>query len=196
MTVAAVNLLEGFHRHHIIPKHLGGNDSPENLILLHPYDHAIAHFVRWKIYGTHGDAWAFNKLKAWLDSGGLTVRGMKHSEDAKKKIAKASSSRVRKPHTDETKLKISTAKKGKPSNRRAKKLSAETIEKLKQSHIGQKPWNKGLVGAQVPWNKGKSGLQKSGFKGVTGIFKWTEEAKKRHSEKIKSVWAKRKECKS
>ena len=73
MPAAAVNLLEGFHKHHIVPKHLGGDDSPSNLVLLHPYDHAIAHFVRWKMYGTHGDAWAFNRLKAWLDSGDIVT---------------------------------------------------------------------------------------------------------------------------
>lgn len=67
----------------------------------------------------------------------------------------------------EARLKMSNAKKGKPSNRKGKHLSEETKEKLRQanlgkhhsgyskrkmseSHKGQIPWNKGLVG----FNKG------------------------------------------
>jgi hypothetical protein len=39
-------LLTGFHKHHIIPRYKGGTDAPENLVTLHPMDHAIAHKVR------------------------------------------------------------------------------------------------------------------------------------------------------
>ena len=57
-----MNLLSGFHRHHIIPRYQGGTDAPENLVLLHPIDHAIAHLVRFKLYGNVRDAWAANWL--------------------------------------------------------------------------------------------------------------------------------------
>ena len=141
---AVMDLLEGFHKHHILPRHLGGSDDPSNIVLLHPYDHAIAHFVRWKIYKTRGDAWAFNVLKKWLDEGGLTAKGMKASEETKEKLRIAHSTRIRKPHSEETKAKISAKKAGMPSNRKGKKHSLETIEKLKLAHLGQKAWNKGL----------------------------------------------------
>lgn len=58
-----MNLLKGFHKHHIIPKYKGGSDSPENLVLLHPIDHAIAHLVRYKMYGNVRDKWASNWLQ-------------------------------------------------------------------------------------------------------------------------------------
>lgn len=190
MTVAG--LLDGFHRHHLTPRHLGGTDDPQNLVLLHPYDHAIAHFVRYKMFGTDGDAWAFNRLKKWLDEGGLTVKGMKHSDEAKQKISAESAARKRKPHSAKTKAKISASKKGCVSNRKGQKHSEESIKKMKDSHLGQKPWNKGLVGAQVAWNKNKTGVQKSWNKGSVGLTKWSEEAKLRHSERIKQVWAQRK----
>jgi hypothetical protein len=193
MTVAA-DLLEGFHKHHIIPRHLGGTDDPSNLVLLHPYDHAIAHYVRWKMFKTDGDAWAFNRLKAWLEDGAITVKGMRHSEEVKALIGYHSANRKRKPHSEETKAKISAAKKGKTSNRKGAKHSPEAIQKMRDSHLGQVAWNKGLVEAQVPWNKGLKGVQPSWNKGKTGVVKWDDEAKSRQSEKIKEVWARRKEA--
>jgi hypothetical protein len=57
-----MKLLEGFHNHHIVPRYKGGDDSPENLVLLHPIDHAIAHLVRFKMYGDVRDKWASNWL--------------------------------------------------------------------------------------------------------------------------------------
>ncbi|CAB4122548.1 HNHc domain containing protein [uncultured Caudovirales phage] len=196
MTTASVRknkLLEGFHQHHIVPRYLGGTDDPSNLVLLHPYDHAIAHFVRWKIFGTHGDAWAANKLKAWLDDGGMTVKGMHHSEESKKLIGQASAARPRKPHSEKTKLQISLNKAGKPSNRKGTVHSPESIEKMRASHLGQVAWNKGLVGVTEAWNKGKTGVLVAWNKGQKGLTKWTDEQKSRHSIKVKETWAKRKQ---
>jgi hypothetical protein len=193
MTTAAVSLLEGFHKHHILPRHLGGDDAPSNLVLLHPYDHAIAHYVRWKMFKTDGDAWAFNRLKKWLDDGALTVKGMRHSEETKKIIGIASATRKRKPMSEEAKLKISASKKGKPSNRKGAKLSEESIQKMKLAHLGQTPWNKGVSGAQEAWNKGATGKQVAWNKNCFGVVKWSEQAKSIQSEKIKQIWAKRKQ---
>ena len=39
------------HKHHIIPKHMGGNDEPSNLIELSVEEHATAHR---KLYEQHG----------------------------------------------------------------------------------------------------------------------------------------------
>lgn len=43
-------------RHHILPRCLGGNDEPENLIALTPEDHLFAHLLLAKIHG--GKLWA------------------------------------------------------------------------------------------------------------------------------------------
>jgi hypothetical protein len=196
MTTAQVmknKLLAGFHRHHVIPKYLGGTDAPSNIAMLHPYDHAIAHLVRWKMYGTHGDAWAFNRLKGWLDDGALTVKGMRHSEEAKKLIGQHSAARIRKPHSKETKDKISVAKVGKESNRKGVKLSAKTIQKMSESHIGQKAWHAGTVGVIKAWNKGLVGKQVSWNKGISGVTKWNQQAKNLQSKRVKAIWEKRKQ---
>jgi|TARA_R110002126_G_C10153475_1_gene472007 hypothetical protein len=55
-------LLKGYHWHHIKPKHLGGTNDLNNLVLLSPLDHAIAHYVRYKLEKRYGDAWAYNRL--------------------------------------------------------------------------------------------------------------------------------------
>ena len=34
---------KGFHRHHIVPKHMGGEDIKENIVYLTPEEHALAH---------------------------------------------------------------------------------------------------------------------------------------------------------
>jgi len=58
-----MSLLTGFHKHHIVPRYRGGSDAPENLVLLHPIDHAIAHLVRYRMYGDVRDLWANNWLQ-------------------------------------------------------------------------------------------------------------------------------------
>jgi group I intron endonuclease len=74
-------------------------------------------------------------------------------------------------HTEEFKKKISEAGRGRISNCKGKKLSAEhiakitglkrspeTLLKLSISHLGQKSWNKGTKGIIKSWNKGNHGM--------------------------------------
>lgn len=39
------------HKHHIIPRHMGGTDEPENLIELTPEEHAEEHRKLYEEYG-------------------------------------------------------------------------------------------------------------------------------------------------
>lgn len=92
-----MNLLQGFHNHHITPRYKGGTDAPENLVLLHPIDHAIAHLVRFKIYGNPADGWAYNRI----------INGLKDELIPNKKgIPKPY---LRKPKSAETRAKMSAA---------------------------------------------------------------------------------------
>lgn len=51
-----------YHKHHIIPRHLGGTDEPSNLIKLTPNQHAEAHRKLWKKYGRWQDYCAWQGL--------------------------------------------------------------------------------------------------------------------------------------
>ena len=50
------------HKHHIVPRHSGGTDDPDNIVELTIEDHMIAHLVRWKMYKHHGDYLAYVML--------------------------------------------------------------------------------------------------------------------------------------
>ena len=54
-----------YHKHHIIPKHMGGSDDPSNLIKLTIEDHAKAHL---KLYEEHG---RYQDLMAWKGLSGI-----------------------------------------------------------------------------------------------------------------------------
>lgn len=46
-------------RHHIVPKHAGGNNSESNLVSLSVKDHIIAHWLRWKVLNSESDKRAY-----------------------------------------------------------------------------------------------------------------------------------------
>lgn len=54
----------GLHKHHITPKHSGGDDADENLTYLTVREHIIAHFLLWKIYRNTLDIGAMKMLGA------------------------------------------------------------------------------------------------------------------------------------
>lgn len=54
------------HTHHIIPRHAGGTDDPSNLVELTIEDHAIAHEVRYRIYGDDRDRVAAQMIRGQI----------------------------------------------------------------------------------------------------------------------------------
>jgi RNA-directed DNA polymerase len=42
---ASINLISGWHNHHIVPRHLGGKNTDDNLVLLHPTCHQSVHLT-------------------------------------------------------------------------------------------------------------------------------------------------------
>lgn len=83
------------HKHHIIPKHVGGSDDSDNLIELTIEEHAEAHRILYETYGRWQDR------IAWLSLSGImkdeeriyeilknsNPGGYKHTEEAKRKLS-------------------------------------------------------------------------------------------------------------
>ena len=49
---------KGYHRHHKVPKFLGGTDEASNLVYLTPYEHAMEHKKLFEIHNRKEDAGA------------------------------------------------------------------------------------------------------------------------------------------
>jgi hypothetical protein len=108
-----------YHKHHIIPKHMGGSDEPSNLIELTVEEHAEAHR---KLYEEHGNE--YDKI-AWLS---LT----KQIDNAEARILSVIEWNKNRVISDETKEKMSNSMRqyySDPENR--KKSSVATKAGMK-----------------------------------------------------------------
>jgi hypothetical protein len=123
-----------YHKHHIIPKHMGGSDDPSNLIELTVEEHAEAHRKLFEEYGHWQDELAWKGLAGIIGKEEIVHRlsasngflGKKHSEEWKIAQSKIMSGRK---ISEEHKNKISQSKKGKI-------LSEETKNKLRIASMG------------------------------------------------------------
>ena len=105
------------HKHHKIPKYKGGTDDPENLIELTVEEHALAHKALWEENGNWQD---------WLAWQGLSKRI--ECEDMCREASRLAN--TGKKLSDQTKLKIASAKTG-------KKHTPEHIENNRKAQTGK-----------------------------------------------------------
>ena len=99
------------HKHHIIPKHIGGTDDPSNIIEVSVEEHAQLHLDLYLTYGRWQDWLAFHAIAGIIECedvvaealamGGRMSGGNKH-------------------FTEETGRKISESKRGKPRSQAVK----------------------------------------------------------------------------
>lgn len=111
----------GFHKHHIAPKHAGGTNEPQNLVMLTIPEHAEAHRLLYEQYGRIQDkvAWfalagripemeeAYKELQGTY---GRSCRGIKRPAEH---IASARAGLIGKPKTAQHAQNISIGKTGK-----------------------------------------------------------------------------------
>ena len=129
------------HKHHIVPRHMGGSDEPENLIELPLWAHIEVHRRLYEVYGKLEDKIAYcmlsgkteeaeklrvklankefqlwlkekpEEVEKWKQNISNTLKGKRYLPDEHYK--KVGNLLRDKPRTQEVKDKISKAKKGK-----------------------------------------------------------------------------------
>ena len=122
-----------FETHHIIPKSLGGTNDRENLINLTPREHFLAHWLLWKIHKNRQMSFAFFSMCQYRKG------KRKEFKISSRAYEEARLSRTVTGISEETRMKMSLAKKG-------KKASPETRMKISLVQLGKEPWNKGKKG--------------------------------------------------
>jgi len=124
-------------KHHILPKSMGGNNDTNNLVKLTAREHFICHWLLTKMV-TGSDR---NKMLYALNGMRRNKTGNRYETKITSKVY--ASLKGKRILTEETKMKISLAKKGKPRSEetiqkmRERKMSAETRIKLSNSLKGR-----------------------------------------------------------
>ena len=98
-----------YHSHHIIPKHAGGTDHPDNIARLTVEEHAEAHRLLYEKYGRWQDKQAYEGLAGFKGKEQIIkeIQSRPKSEEEKKNMSNAAYKRKRDyRHSEETKKKI------------------------------------------------------------------------------------------
>lgn len=171
------------HKHHIVPRHIGGTDEPENLVEVSVEEHAELHLALYLEYGRKEDYWAFMGLSGTIGKEEIVrmkcdPTGRTHSEETKEKMRQSQLGKKR--HTPESKRKISEARKG-------KKLTEEHKRKIGEAGRGQQ---------RCLGNKLTEDHKNNISKKLKGNKNWSknpvvsEESKRNRSEATKARWRK------
>jgi hypothetical protein len=69
---------ERTHKHHIIPRYMGGPDTPENLVEVKVTQHAMFHFCNYQLWGNEEDkiAWRGLSGQITLDEAALEAKAL------------------------------------------------------------------------------------------------------------------------
>ena len=118
------------HKHHIVPRHMGGTDDPSNLIEVTIEEHAELHLDLYLTHGLMGDWLAFHMLSGQISAAEATKQAQIHanrtrvwSEESRKKISDANKAREinyfeRRVFTPEYRKKLSDAAKNRKDLKR------------------------------------------------------------------------------
>lgn len=149
-----------YHKHHIIPRHMGGTDDPSNLVELTVEEHAEAHRKLFEQYGHWQDELAWKGLSGSIGKEEIILTkivkanlGRIDSEETRKKKSEAQKRIGNIPPSALGRKDTESTKQKKTLSRIGKKASPDTIEKLRKSHMGQKAWNIGIPHSVETRNK-------------------------------------------
>ena len=144
--------MKGKHKHHIIPKHAGGSNDPDNFVYLTIEEHAKAHKKLYEEYGRWEDRLAYEGLSGQIGKDEIweeiyknrkTFLGRKHTEETKKKISESKKRQERlgltKSHNEEWRKNQSEKLMGHTvSEEQRKKVSASLKGKSKSEEHKRK----------------------------------------------------------
>lgn len=125
-----------YERHHILPKSLGGTDDSENLVLLTPREHYIAHWLLVKIYAGPSKAkmaYAFLQMARGSNSRGTGVSS-RQFDRTKQELSKYTKGSFHpnwgksKPMSEEHKIKIGNSLRGVEKSDAHKKSLSESFK--------------------------------------------------------------------
>jgi len=136
------------HNHHIIENRDGKRFRTNTTIPLSVEGHCELHKEYWEKWGFREDWLAYKSLSKQIGKdeiffetsriGGLNNRGIKKSEEHRRKLSEANKGMWTGPHSEERKRKISEAMKG---NKSSKNHSSSEYKKT-QSEAMKKAWKK------------------------------------------------------
>ena len=136
------------HIHHIIPKHMGGTDDPNNLVELTVEEHAEAHRKLYEQYGHWQDKIAYDMLSGQIGlddaiqaARGAANRGKKRSPETIAKLKESCRLRTERQRADGT---LDRANKKRSEAHKGKKKSAEHMENWKKARRENFAKKKGL----------------------------------------------------
>jgi hypothetical protein len=190
MERATDRIIDGYtEKHHIIPRCMGGDDKPRNLVLLTASEHYLAHQLLVKIYPKNNKLIFAaslmttdkkgnrinNKIFSWLKIKALEAnKSRKYSKETRAKMSESGKNRA--PMSDETKSRISESTKGK----KKPPFSDETKRKMSES-------SKKRVRAPFS-NETKLKMSKA----VLNRPSVSKETRQKQADSAKRAWEKRK----
>ena len=150
------------HKHHIVPRHMGGTNEPENLIELTVEEHAEAHRILYEQHGKWQDYMAWKALSGQIKSDEirrfLTTLALKGKPKSPEHAEKCRKARLGKPHSEETKKLMSEKQKGRKITWNLNAVTPEANKKRSESLKGKKKPTStcphcGKIGAISPMNR-------------------------------------------
>ncbi len=138
-----------YHKHHIIPKHMGGTDDSSNLVQVTIEQHANLHKQLWEDLGCEEDRIAWLCLSGQISNAEAIILAVKKANTGRKWTKEFRSKRsdqytsegnpfFGKKHSDETKSLISKKRTGKLHTEETKQFYSQTRKGELNGFYGKK----------------------------------------------------------
>ena len=152
------------HKHHIIPKHMGGTDDPSNLIELTVEQHAHVHKRLYELYGYWQDKLAWQGLAGIIGKEEIVYRIMQENG------RRAGKAWLGKTHTEEAKAKIRKATTGvrQSEETRAKKRKPcvkpkDFADKIRETRKSTTNFRQGVIAYNIKYKSIRAAARAVGY---------------------------------